>query len=204
MDLPFAREALAALFQKSRCGRNPGKTGEAAPDDGGYIVFHADKCVNCMRCERVCAVKAITHEIEKTGEGERVTRSFQLDACIFCDVCRDFCDHGAIEITGIETKEASRIVSGSFLKKPPAKKPKPAAGKAKTEKKPPATPRADGKPVQNAKACVYCTICARRCPAGALAVDREAKRWTLDEALCVGCGNCAGVCPKQCIIIKTT
>ena len=55
--------------------------------------------------------------------------------------------------------------------------------------------------MQDASKCVYCTICARKCPAGALTVDRAAKTWTLDEDLCVGCGTCAEACPKKCILL---
>jgi len=38
-------------------------------------------------------------------------------------------------------------------------------------------------------------------PAGALTVDRAAKTWTLDEESCVACGTCAGVCPKDAIVM---
>ena len=49
--------------------------------------------------------------------------------------------------------------------------------------------------------CVYCTICAKKCPAGALEVDRAAKTWKLDEDNCVGCGTCAEACPKKAILM---
>ena len=62
-------------------------------------------------------------------------------------------------------------------------------------------PRDDGKPVNDPAKCVYCTLCARKCPAGALTVDRAAKTWTLDEDKCVACGTCAEACPKNCIIL---
>ena len=227
MDFPFLKEAVNGLFSKSSCDMYPVKSSEAAPHYRGRIVFHPDKCINCMMCERVCSGNAITHTIEKTEEGDRVTRTFYLGSCTFCATCADFCNHGAIEFTGdyhmVATKEEDLMVTGTFIKKPPVKKaapPKPAAPAApkaeekpaedkavpKAEEKPaeaaPAIqPRDDGKPVQDASKCVYCTICARKCPAGALTVDRAAKTWTLDEDLCVGCGTCAEACPKKCIII---
>ena len=228
MDFPFLKEAVNGLFSKSSCDMYPVKPAEAAPRYRGRIVYHPDKCINCMMCERVCSGNAITHTIEKTEEGDRVTRTFYLGSCTFCATCADFCNHGAIEFTGdyhmVATKEEDLMVTGTFIKKPPVKKaapPKPAASTAapkaeekpaedkaapKAEEKPaeaaPAIqPRDDGKPVQDASKCVYCTICARKCPAGALTVDRAAKTWTLDEDLCVGCGTCAEACPKKCIII---
>ena len=218
MDFPFVKEAISSLFKKSSCDMYPVRPSEAAPNYRGRIVFHPDKCINCMMCERVCSGNAITHSIEKTEEGELVTRTFYLGSCTFCATCMDFCGHGAIEFTRdyhmIATKEEDLMVSGTFLKKAPVKKPKPAApaapaaapaAKAAAPAAPAVgtviRPRDDGKPVQNPDKCVYCTICARKCPAGALEVDRAAKTWTLNEDECVACGNCAEVCPKKAILM---
>ena len=217
MDFPFVKEAISSLFKKSSCDMYPVKPSEAAPNYRGRIVFHPDKCINCMMCERVCSGNAITHTVEKTEEGDKVTRTFYLGSCTFCATCMDFCTHGAIEFTRdyhmIATKEEDLMVSGTFIKKPPVKKPAPpkpaqapAAPKAEDKPAAPAAgtvikPRDDGKPVQVPSKCVYCTICAKKCPAGALTVDRAAKTWTLDEDLCVGCGTCAEACPKKAIVL---
>ncbi len=45
--------------------------------------------------------------------------------------------------------------------------------------------------------CVYCTVCAKKCPTGALAVNRTQKRWTIDRLLCISCGYCVEACPKK-------
>ncbi len=47
--------------------------------------------------------------------------------------------------------------------------------------------------------CVYCTVCAKKCPTGALAVNRSQKRWTIDRLLCIACGYCVETCPKHCL-----
>ena len=225
MDFPFVKEAISQLFSKPSCAMYPAVESIAAPRYRGRIAFYPDKCINCMMCERVCCGGAITHTVEKTEEGDKITRSFDLGCCTFCAHCMDFCSHGAIELTQdyhmVATKDEDLIVSGTFIKKPPVKKavpPKPAAPAAapaapaaapkaeapKAEAAAPAEapkPRDDGKPVQDPAKCVYCTICARKCPAGALTVDRAAKTWTLDEDVCVGCGTCAAACPKNAIIM---
>ena len=219
MDFPFVKEAISQLFSKPSCAMYPAVESIAAPRYRGRIAFYPDKCINCMMCERVCCGGAITHTVEKTEEGDKITRSFDLGCCTFCAHCMDFCSHGAIELTQdyhlVATKDEDLIVSGTFIKKPPVKKavpPKPAPAAApaagaeapKAEAAAPAEapkPRDDGKPVQDPAKCVYCTICARKCPAGALTVDRAAKTWTLDEDACVACGTCAGVCPKKAIIM---
>ena len=205
MDFPFVKEAISALFQKSSCDMYPFKPSEAAPNYRGRIVFHPDKCINCMLCERVCSGNAITHLIENTPEGDyRVTRTFYLGSCTFCATCMDFCDHGAIEFTRdyhmIATREEDLMVSGTFIKKAPKKKAPPPAPKAEAASAACSVKlREDGKPVQDPAKCVYCTICAKKCPAGALEVDRANKTWKLDEDLCVACGTCAGACPKKAI-----
>ncbi len=217
MDFPFIKEALSQLFSKPSCEMYvPDKTKLGAPNYRGRIVFHPDKCINCMMCERVCSGNAMTHVIEKTPEGDdMVTRTFYLGSCTFCATCMDFCGHGAIEFTRdyhmIATKEEDLMVTGSFIKKAPVKKapaPKPAAAPAAETKAAPAAaggkvikPREDGKPVQVPSRCVYCTLCAKKCPAGALTVDRAAKTWTLDEEACVGCGTCAEACRKNAILM---
>ena len=101
MDFPFIKEALSQLFSKPSCEMYvPDKTKLGAPNYRGRIVFHPDKCINCMMCERVCSGNAITHVIEKTPEGDdKVTRTFYLGSCTFCATCMDFCGHGAIEFT---------------------------------------------------------------------------------------------------------
>ena len=47
--------------------------------------------------------------------------------------------------------------------------------------------------------CIYCTACARKCPAGALKVDRAGKTFAFDPQKCIFCGVCCEVCPKDCL-----
>ena len=211
MDLPFIREAVNGLFSKTSCEMYPVVPSEAAPRYRGRIAFHPEKCINCSMCERVCAGGAIKTVSVPVEGGMQITRSFNLGSCTFCGHCAEFCNHGAIELTAdyhmVATKEEDLIVSGTFVKAPPKKPaPKPAAAAAPAQPKPAEDtalirPRDDGKPVQDPNKCVYCTLCAKKCPAGALSVDRAAKTWTLDEDSCVACGTCAGVCPKKAILM---
>lgn len=216
MDFPFVKEAVAKLFSKPSCDMYPFRPSEAAPNYRGRIIFHPETCINCNMCERVCAGGAITHTVEKTEEGDdRITRSFDLGSCTFCSTCADFCTRHSIEMSQdyhmIGLEEGDLIVSGTFIKKAVKKPaPKPAAPAAKEaaapEKKeepaaPAVQPRGDGKPTQDPAKCVYCTICAKKCPGEALTVDRKEKTWKLDEDKCVACGTCADVCPKNAIVL---
>lgn len=228
MELPFLKEAVSQLFSKSSCEMYPVKPSPAAPRYRGRIVFHPDKCINCGMCQRVCAGGAISTVVEKTEEGDKVTRTFNLGSCTFCSHCADFCSTHAIELTDdyhmIATKEEDLIVTGTFIKKAPVKKPAPtqpaaapaakeapaakvaAAPKAEEKKEEaapacPVVPRDDGKPVSDPSKCVFCGICAKKCPMEAITVDRASKTWTLDDEKCIACGTCADSCPKKCIIM---
>lgn len=129
MDFPFIKEAISQLFSKSSCAMYPAAESPAAPNYRGRIVYHPDRCIACGMCERVCSGNAITRRVEKTDEGDKITLTFNLGSCTFCATCADFCSRNAIEFTGdyhmVATKEEDLLVSGSFIKKPPAKKPRP-------------------------------------------------------------------------------
>ena len=109
-----------------------------------------------------------------------------------------------------ETADAAAPAEATVTEKVADEAPAPEAPKAEEKAAPveeavapaaPPEPRDDGKPVQDPSKCIYCTLCARNCPAGALTVDRKAKTWVLDEDLCVACGTCQGACPKDAIIM---
>lgn len=206
MDFPFVKEAISQLFSKPSCAMYPAVPSEAAPNYRGRIVYHADKCLGCGMCERVCSGGAITRVIEKVEEGDKITLSFNLGSCTFCATCADFCSTKAIEFTGdyhmIATKEEDLIVTGTHIR--PAKKPatKPAAAAPAAESAAPACtvmPRDDGKPVCDSSKCVFCTLCAKKCPQGALEVDRANKTWKCNYDECIACGACAAACPKKAI-----
>ena len=51
--------------------------------------------------------------------------------------------------------------------------------------------------VWEAEKCVYCTLCDKKCPNGAIKVDRKEKIWEINRDDCVGCGICVKACPKD-------
>lgn len=204
--IPFLKEAVTQLFSKPSTEGYPFTPKEAPIGYRGRIVFHADQCISCGMCERVCAGGAISTSSEETEDGILVTRRFFLGSCTFCNTCADFCVKHAIELTQdyhmVARCEDDLVVTGTYLKKKPVKKAPPAAcGEAADPEPEGPKPREDGLPVQDPAKCIYCTLCAKKCPAGALAVDRAAKTWTLDEDKCIACGTCHDICPKKAIVM---
>ncbi|MDR1404553.1 MAG: 4Fe-4S dicluster domain-containing protein [Candidatus Methanoplasma sp.] len=51
----------------------------------------------------------------------------------------------------------------------------------------------------DASECILCGMCARKCPADALAVDKAEATWEIDMMGCVQCGHCTEICPKKCL-----
>ncbi len=178
-SFPFLKEAIGNLFSKPSTVNFPKVPVEAAPKYRGKIAYYPDKCVNCGMCIKVCSPIAITRTSEDVAEGEKITYEFDLTSCTFCGMCQDFCSTKAIELTGdyhmVATDPEDLIVRGSRIKK-----------------------KVSGK-LTCGDACVYCTLCAKQCPEGAITVDRANKTWTVDESKCVKCGICIDKCPKKCL-----
>ncbi|HWQ93594.1 MAG TPA: 4Fe-4S binding protein [Clostridia bacterium] len=51
--------------------------------------------------------------------------------------------------------------------------------------------------------CVFCNICAKKCPTGALVVNRTNKKWSIDRLRCISCGYCVEACPKKSLLLST-
>lgn len=59
--------------------------------------------------------------------------------------------------------------------------------------------RTRGSIVNDIDQCIYCGMCQRKCPSGAISVDRNARTWSIDRMGCVQCENCVNNCPKNCL-----
>jgi len=48
-------------------------------------------------------------------------------------------------------------------------------------------------------ACVFCGLCSKKCPTGAIQVNRGEKSWSIQRFSCIQCGYCVESCPKKCL-----
>lgn len=81
---------------------------------------------------------------------------------------------------------------GKSLVKKPATRNYPASSREPAE-------RTRGHVEIDIDACIYCGMCQRKCPTGAITVSRPEKTWAIERLNCVQCSSCVDNCPKKCL-----
>jgi formate hydrogenlyase subunit 6/NADH:ubiquinone oxidoreductase subunit I len=51
--------------------------------------------------------------------------------------------------------------------------------------------------------CIYCSMCERRCPTGAIKVEKAKSSWSIERLKCIQCSYCTEVCPKKCLRMES-
>jgi ech hydrogenase subunit F len=47
------------------------------------------------------------------------------------------------------------------------------------------------------QSCVYCGLCARKCPCNAIVVVRDERTFSIEHQRCIACGACVDACNKD-------
>ncbi len=50
--------------------------------------------------------------------------------------------------------------------------------------------------------CIFCNLCAKKCPTNAIKVDRNARTWSIERMDCIQCGCCTWSCKKECLTMR--
>ena len=45
--------------------------------------------------------------------------------------------------------------------------------------------------------CIFCMLCARKCPTGAITCLRDERYFAIEQLSCIACGVCVDVCSKD-------
>ncbi|MDO4501915.1 MAG: 4Fe-4S binding protein [Coriobacteriia bacterium] len=56
--------------------------------------------------------------------------------------------------------------------------------------------------IVDVQTCILCGICMKRCPCGAIEVDKKGRTWAINHFQCVQCGYCVSECPKKSLVMN--
>lgn len=181
---PFTATILKNLFSKPVTKEYPFEPAKYPDRMRGHVTIEIEKCITCGLCARSCPPGAL---LVDRAAGTWTINRFD---CVQCGSCVNVCPKKCLQIVPGYTAPQAQKASETYTKPAP---PVSSAAEKTAE---------GGKPVNDTAQCVYCTLCARKCPQEAISVDRTAKTWRLDVEKCVGCGICASSCPKKCLKMK--
>ena len=61
------------------------------------------------------------------------------------------------------------------------------------------TPHTRGHVENEINKCIFCGLCAKRCPTHALEVKKNERSWAIERFNCVQCNCCVEICPAGCL-----
>ncbi len=91
-------------------------------------------------------------------------------------------------------KLAGMTMKGLLTKAPTRKYP--------YEKREPFERTRGGVAMIDVKSCIMCGICAKKCPANAIVVDKANETWAHWPYKCIACSACVDACPKNDIAVE--
>ena len=190
--LVYIKQAVANLFKPPVTSEYPLAPKTFCQGVRGRVVNDVSQCILCGMCERSCPSGALTVD-RKTGE-------WRIDpfSCIQCGACVEACPKKCLSMDphyampGLTKTEIILTV----VKKEGVSEVKKTVAAQNT-----AMLAMDDRShiVNNVMKCVFCGMCERNCPAGAITVDRANRTWRIDLEACVNCGTCIDNCPRKCL-----
>lgn len=180
----FTQTVLKNLIHRPVTTSYPAKPAEYPERSRGHIEINFDDCILCGLCRMNCPSGAIS--VDKATGTWKINR---FD-CIQCGYCTLKCPKKCLTIVPGYQEPMGQKSEEEHVR---PVEPKPEATTAEAQQTTGGCPKAD------TEVCVFCTLCAKKCPAQALDVNREEKTWKLDKDACLSCGLCASSCPKKCI-----
>lgn len=175
--MSFAGHALSNLFHKPVTRT---ETNEFTDRTRGSVTIDIDTCLFCGMCAKKCPSDAIT--VDRASK----TWSIERMGCVQCSNCVNSCPKKCLHMDRHYTAPSDSKTADTFKGKVEEEKPAASGGEVKF----------------NAENCVYCTLCAKKCPAGAITVDRSEKKWEINKEECMQCGACVEACRKDALSME--
>ena len=186
----LGKMTFGSLFKKPETVLYPIETKPQPAGLQDHIEIDVSTCILCGLCEKSCPTDCIT--VDKATS----TWSTNPFACIQCGYCTLKCPKKCLNLLPGYQEPGAEKVEELRHRDVPAPAPKAAGGAAG------AAPSSGGYPKADTEKCVFCSLCAKKCPQSAINVNRAEKQWELNREACVKCGLCAENCPKKCISLS--
>ncbi|MDR0852418.1 MAG: 4Fe-4S binding protein [Clostridiales Family XIII bacterium] len=176
-NLKIGKMVMRSLFRKPATLMYPVIPRKYPENTRGHISVDMNACILCGICSKKCPTDAIT--VDRDAK----TWSIQRMRCIQCSCCVEVCPKKCL------INESSYTIPDVMKV-------------ADTYEKPEDPADAPAENLVCDDSCVYCGICAKKCPVEAITVDRAAKTWAVDHEKCTRCGFCVESCPKKSLKIE--
>jgi formate hydrogenlyase subunit 6/NADH:ubiquinone oxidoreductase subunit I len=199
--LKIGKMVMGSLFKKPATLMYPVVPREWQERTRGHIDIVMDDCILCGICAKKCPTQAIS--VARDAKSWTIQRM----RCIQCSCCVEVCPKKCLVNRGDYTAPSTGKTVDVFGK-PVAEEPAPAGDGSAA-----AAPTPEGGTLKCADTCIYCGICAKKCPQDALKVSRAKKNaqtgeldgenlWSVDGDACILCGICVDACPKKSLAIE--
>ena len=190
--LVYIKQAVANLFKPPVTSEYPLAPKTFCQGVRGRVVNDVSQCILCGMCERSCPSGALTVD-RKTGEWR-----INPFACIQCGACVEACPKKCLSMDphyAMPGLEKTEIILTAVKKEGVSEVKKTVAAQNA------AMLAMDDRShiVNNVMKCIFCGMCERNCPAGAITVDRRNRTWRINLEACVNCGTCIDNCPRKCL-----
>lgn len=190
--LVYIKQAVANLFKPPVTSEYPLAPKTFCKGVRGRVVNDVSQCILCGMCERSCPSGALTVD-RKTGEWK-----INPFACIQCGACVEACPKKCLSMDphyAMPGLEKTEIILTAVKKEGVSEVKKTVAAQNA------AMLAMDDRShiVNNVMKCIFCGMCERNCPAGAITVDRRNRIWRINLEACVNCGTCIDNCPRKCL-----
>jgi len=91
-------EVIFNLFKKPFTNLFPKEKPKVPKKLRGKHVYHQEKCIGCLLCEKSCPTEAIKMSVNQRERGKNRIE-IDLGRCIFCGLCVERCPTGALEFS---------------------------------------------------------------------------------------------------------
>jgi formate hydrogenlyase subunit 6/NADH:ubiquinone oxidoreductase subunit I len=169
---------MRSLFKKPATLMYPVIPREYKERTRGHILVEMEDCILCGICSKKCPTDAI--QVDRESKSWSIYRM----QCIQCSCCVEVCPKKCLANGNAYTTPAVYKIVDTF-EKPEGPGSAANEGHLKCD-----------------DTCVFCGICVKKCPQGAITVDRAEKQWEVDDEKCTRCGLCIEGCPKKSLKIE--